>query len=175
MPNCVPNRPQVGVGYQHKTVVRQRTVEQPTGAGQRIVDMSVAAPGGDSKGKRRRRQEKKNGQEGDSDSSSDGSSSGSEDERRKKKKKKKSSSSRSSSKNKSKKEGAEKDGKRVTKREKKVRHQPGAICYETTRPSCIREHAACSTSDRHDFHQGRDSMHTSNAAENTSFPRRWNT
>ncbi|CAN0565336.1 unnamed protein product, partial [Ectocarpus sp. 12 AP-2014] len=37
---------QIGVGYQHKTVVRQRTVEQPTGFGQRVVDMSVAAARG---------------------------------------------------------------------------------------------------------------------------------
>lgn len=123
----VPNPPQVGVGYQHKTVVRQRTVEQPTGAGQRIVDMSVAATAGRSRGKRRRRQEKKNSQEGDSDSSSSSSTSSSEDERRKKKK---SSSKRSSSKSKSKKAGAEKDGKRGAKREKKVGQHSRVVCFE---------------------------------------------
>jgi len=115
---------QIGVGYQHKTVVRQRTVEQPTG-GQRVVDMSGAAPAG-SKGRRRRLQEKKTGQEHSGrDSSSDGSSSSSsssnsdgEDSeggggkgKRKKsdRKRRKKSSKSSSSKSKSKKRDKDKD------------------------------------------------------------------
>ncbi|CAN0510665.1 unnamed protein product [Ectocarpus sp. 12 AP-2014] len=67
---------QIGVGYQHKTVVRQRTVEQPTGFGQRVVDMSVAAARG-KKGKRRARQ---GGRESDGSSSSSSSSSSSDEE-----------------------------------------------------------------------------------------------
>eukprot|EP00903_Cladosiphon_okamuranus_P010692 g10105.t1 len=134
---------QVGVGYQHKTVVRQRTVEQPTGAaGQRVVDMSAAAAGG-SKGKRRHRQsqkKKKNGRGSDSDgdrsdiisSGSSSSSSSSDDDgdgggdrkrRRKKKSSKSSSSAKSKSKKRKRRNEKEKSEGHDGKREKKAKKE----------------------------------------------------
>lgn len=122
---------QIGVGYQHKTVVRQRTVEQPSGAEQRVVDMSVAAATG-SKGKRHRRQEKKNGHQSDSDSSSDDS----DDGRGRRKKKKSSKSSSSNRKSKKRKKHSDKGREHAAKKEKKVRQQ-------CSNPITIRSQGTC--------------------------------
>lgn len=121
---------QIGVGYQHKTVVRQRTVEQPA-AGERVVDMSVAGAGR-SKGKRRHRQRKKSGRGSDGDSSSSGSSdsSSSDDDdegggerKRNRRKKKNSKSSSAKSKSKKRKKHKDKSEERDGKSAKKVRQE----------------------------------------------------
>lgn len=87
---------QIGVGYQHKNVIRQRTVDS-SHVGHQVVDMSVASSSLPSKGGQRRRLDK-DGKEDDRCGDLDGA--------RKSKRKK---SNKSNSKTKSKKRKKEKD------------------------------------------------------------------
>lgn len=98
----VPTR-QIGVGYQHKTVVRQRTAE-PESNGQRVIDMSVARL----KEKRHRSREREREADGGSESD-DGGDGG----------KTKSSKSGRRKKSEKRKKGREGD-KRSSKKQKKV-------------------------------------------------------
>ena len=93
---------QIGVGYQHKKVIRQRTVGS-AGVGQRVVDMSAAPTPTTSERRKRRPSHSKNGHR-EVDSDVDGA------EKDKPKKSRKSANKKSKSK-KRKKEKEENSGK----------------------------------------------------------------